>query len=112
MLVKVLVLILVPQLKRLFNQVSIVSEKNIPFRIKVSEVKCGRYKVGTKPLSWDLRKAGLGVLTNMKGDHKPVSLIEDTAVNVDQMPGYIDDFEKMLAVYDKEVVYHAHIGTG
>ncbi len=61
---------------------------------------------------WDLRKAGLGVLTNMKGDHKPVSLIEDTAVNVDQMPGYIDDFEKMLAVYDKEVVYHAHIGTG
>ena len=61
---------------------------------------------------WDLRKAGLGVLTNMKGDHKPVSLIEDTAVNVEQMPEYIDDFEKILAVYDKEVVYHAHIGTG
>lgn len=61
---------------------------------------------------WDLRKAGLGVLTNMKGDKKPVSLIEDTAVNVEQMPEYIRDFEKMLAAYDKEVVYHAHIGTG
>ncbi len=61
---------------------------------------------------WDLRKAGLGVLTNMKGDPKPVSLIEDTAVNVKQMPEYIADFEKMLSVYGKEVVYHAHIGTG
>lgn len=61
---------------------------------------------------WDLRKAGLGVLTNMKGDPKPVSLIEDTAVNVKQMPEYIADFEKMLSAYGKEVVYHAHIGTG
>ena len=61
---------------------------------------------------WDLRKAGLGVLANMKGDPKPVSLIEDTAVNVRQMPDYIADFEKMLSRYNKEVVYHAHIGTG
>jgi len=61
---------------------------------------------------WALRKAGLGVLANMKGDPKPVSLIEDTAINVEQMPDYIEDFEKMLAVYGKEVVYHAHIGTG
>lgn len=61
---------------------------------------------------WDLRKAGLGVLTNMRGDPKPVSLIEDTAINVRQMPEYIADFEKMLSSYGKEVVYHAHIGTG
>jgi FAD/FMN-containing dehydrogenase/Fe-S oxidoreductase len=61
---------------------------------------------------WDLRKAGLGVLANMKGDPKPVSLIEDTAVNVGQMPDYIADFEKMLSGYGKEVVYHAHIGSG
>ncbi len=61
---------------------------------------------------WDLRKSGLGVLTNMKGDAKPVSLIEDTAIDVKQMPEYIADFEKMLKKYGKEVVYHAHIGTG
>ena len=48
----------------------------------------------------------------MKGDPKPVSLIEDTAINVSQMPEYIADFEKMLSAYGKEVVYHAHIGTG
>jgi len=61
---------------------------------------------------WDLRKAGLGVLANMKGDPKPVSLIEDTAIRVEMMPEYIADFEKMLSSYGKEVVYHAHIGTG
>ncbi|MBN1107360.1 MAG: FAD-binding protein [Bacteroidales bacterium] len=61
---------------------------------------------------WELRKAGLGVLSNMKGDAKPVSLVEDTAVNVQHMPEYIADFEKMLSRYGKDVVYHAHIGTG
>ncbi len=64
------------------------------------------------PKVWDLRKAGLGVLANMIGDAKPVSLIEDTAINVEDMPQYIDDFEKMLSAYGKESVYHAHIGTG
>jgi len=61
---------------------------------------------------WALRKAGLGILANMKGDPKPVSLIEDTAINVEQMPEYIAEFEKLLSAYGKDVVYHAHIGTG
>ena len=60
---------------------------------------------------WELRKAGLGVLSNMKGDAKPVAVIEDTAINVEQFPEYIDDIDKMLASHGKEAVYHAHIGT-
>jgi len=61
---------------------------------------------------WELRKAGLGILANMKGDAKPVALIEDTAVGVEQMPEYIDDIELMLASHGKDAVFHAHIGTG
>jgi FAD/FMN-containing dehydrogenase/Fe-S oxidoreductase len=61
---------------------------------------------------WNLRKSGLGVLSNMKGDARPVSLIEDTTVSVNRLPDYMKDFETMLAVYGKECVYHAHIGTG
>ncbi|HPT21287.1 MAG TPA: FAD-linked oxidase C-terminal domain-containing protein [Bacteroidales bacterium] len=61
---------------------------------------------------WNLRKAGLGVLANMRGDSKPVSLIEDTAVHVEQLPEYTDEIEKMLTAYGKDVVFHAHIGTG
>lgn len=61
---------------------------------------------------WDLRKAGLGVLANMKGDPKPVTVMEDTAINVELLPDYMDDIEKMLDKYGKSAVFHAHIGTG
>ncbi len=61
---------------------------------------------------WELRKAGLGVLGNMPGDAKPVPVIEDTAVRPEDLPAYIDDFEKVLKKYGKECVYYAHIATG
>jgi FAD/FMN-containing dehydrogenase/Fe-S oxidoreductase len=61
---------------------------------------------------WELRKAGLGILANMKGDPKPVALIEDTAINVEQLPAYIDDIEKLLTGFGKDAVFHAHIGSG
>jgi len=61
---------------------------------------------------WNLRKAGVGVLANMKGDAKPVSLLEDTAVSVGLLPQYMHEFDSMLAKYGKDCVYHAHIGTG
>jgi FAD/FMN-containing dehydrogenase/Fe-S oxidoreductase len=61
---------------------------------------------------WDLRKAGLGVLANMKGDPKPVTLIEDTAISVEALPAYMDEIEVLLAKYGKDAVFHAHIGSG
>ncbi|MCF6364865.1 MAG: FAD-binding protein [Bacteroidales bacterium] len=61
---------------------------------------------------WDLRRAGLGVLSNMPGDARPVSLVEDTAVRVDKLPAYIFDFQKLLSKYNLDCVYHAHIATG
>ncbi len=62
--------------------------------------------------AWELRKAGLGVLGKMKGDLRSVSLVEDTAVRVEDLPAYMDDFARLLANYGKDSVYHAHIGTG
>ncbi len=61
---------------------------------------------------WDLRKAGLGILSNMPSDARPVSLIEDCAVDVNRLGGFVAEIEEMLASYGKESVYHAHIGTG
>ncbi|NOQ26224.1 MAG: FAD-binding protein [Bacteroidales bacterium] len=61
---------------------------------------------------WALRKAGLGVLSNMEGDAKPVSIIEDTAVNVEVLPDYMDDFKIILKKHKLKCVYHAHIGSG
>ena len=64
------------------------------------------------PKVWALRKAGLGVLSNTPGDAKPVSVIEDTAVNPEKLPQYIAEFKVILAKYQLECVYHAHIATG
>jgi FAD/FMN-containing dehydrogenase/Fe-S oxidoreductase len=61
---------------------------------------------------WELRKAGLGVLANMKGDPKPVTLMEDTAVSVEMLPDYMEEIEALLAKYGKDAVFHAHIGSG
>ena len=61
---------------------------------------------------WNLRKAGLGVLAGMKGDSKSVSLIEDTSVRVQVLPEYIEEVQALLDGYGKEVVYHAHVGSG
>ena len=61
---------------------------------------------------WDIRKAGLGILSNYPGDSKPVSLIEDTAVNPELLPAYIKDLEAMLANHKLDTVYYAHIATG
>ena len=61
---------------------------------------------------WDLRKSGLGVLSNIPGDAKPVSVVEDTAINVEKLPDYLSDFNKIMEHYNLKCVYHAHIGTG
>jgi FAD/FMN-containing dehydrogenase/Fe-S oxidoreductase len=64
------------------------------------------------PRVWALRKAGLGVLTNIPGDAKPVSVIEDTAVDPEKLPQYIAEFRELLAKHDLNCVFHAHIATG
>lgn len=64
------------------------------------------------PKVWALRKAGLGVLSTMPGDAKPVAVIEDTAVNPELLPEYMAGFQQLLLKHDLKCVYHAHIGTG
>ncbi|GAB4193651.1 MAG: FAD-binding and (Fe-S)-binding domain-containing protein [Thermoflexibacter sp.] len=61
---------------------------------------------------WNLRKAGLGLLSNMVGDAKPVAVIEDTAVDVNDLPEYIAEFNEILKKYDLYCVHYAHAGSG
>ncbi|MBN2263988.1 MAG: FAD-binding oxidoreductase, partial [Prolixibacteraceae bacterium] len=64
------------------------------------------------PRVWNLRTAGLGVLSNMPGDAKPVSVVEDTAVPVDKLPAFMAEFQSKLNEMHLQAVYHAHIATG
>lgn len=61
---------------------------------------------------WALRKAGLGVLNGMKGDAKPIGVIEDTAVAPERLPAYMKDLRAMMQRLDLDCVYYGHIGTG
>ena len=61
---------------------------------------------------WALRKAGLGILGGMKGDAKPMGVIEDTAVAPKYMPAYMKDFQEMTNRLGAQVVYYGHISTG
>ncbi len=64
------------------------------------------------PKVWTLRKAGLGLLSNISGDRKPVPVVEDTAVNPKVLPEFIDEFDAMLKKHELSCVYYAHIATG
>lgn len=61
---------------------------------------------------WALRKAGLGLLSNMPGDAKPVAVIEDTAVDVRDLPDYIREFNEILGRRGMYSVHYAHAGSG
>ena len=61
---------------------------------------------------WTLRKAGLGLLSNLPGDEKAVPVIEDTAVDVNDLPNYIRDFNEILKKHDLYSVHYAHAGSG
>ncbi len=61
---------------------------------------------------WTLRKAGLGLLGNLPGDDKAVPVIEDTAVDVNDLPAYIRDFNEILKKHGLYSVHYAHAGSG
>jgi len=61
---------------------------------------------------WALRKAGLGVLSNMAGDAKPITVIEDTALPVESLPEFYQRHNQILERLGLECVYYAHVGSG
>lgn len=61
---------------------------------------------------WILRSAGLGLLSNIPGDKKATTCVEDTAVALEDLADYIADFEEMLTGFGQSSVYYAHAGAG
>ena len=62
---------------------------------------------------WDLRRAGQGLMNNVRGDAKPREIVEDTAVAVDDLPDYIAEFDALMRnKYGLSCVYYAHAGAG
>ncbi len=62
--------------------------------------------------AWNLRKAGLGILSNIEGPEKPVNLIEDFGVDVHDLPQFIEDLERVAATFNLRLQHSAHAGAG
>ena len=95
----------IDQLAEQLEQALMTDERNLVYA-------CSRVYGSEISKVWSLRKAGLGLLTGMKGDAKPIGVIEDTAVAPEKLPDYMADFGKMLENLGLSCVYHAHISTG
>lgn len=61
---------------------------------------------------WNLRKAGLGLLSGMPGSAKPVAVIEDTAVAPSRLGAFVADIKEMLDRNGLDCVFYGHISTG
>ena len=61
---------------------------------------------------WNVRKAGLGLLMGIKGDHKPVAFVEDAAVSPEKLPDYIREFDQIVRSHSTTAGYYAHASVG
>ena len=61
---------------------------------------------------WGVRNNGLGLLMGMKGDTKPATFVEDTAVSPEHLPEYISRFRQIVADHGTTATYYAHASVG
>ena len=63
-------------------------------------------------LVWSLRKSGLSLLTSRKGDAKPVTCIEDSAVRPKDLPAYVGELQKLMGRLGLEASFYGHAASG
>ncbi len=63
-------------------------------------------------LLWTLRKKSVGLLGKTKGNRKPISGIEDTVVNPQDLANYVTDIKTILDEYDLRYGIFGHMDVG
>ena len=61
---------------------------------------------------WEVRAAGLNIMTSMRGDSKPVSIIEDCAVPLQHLADYTERLNRIFAKYGTTGTFYAHASVG
>jgi FAD/FMN-containing dehydrogenase/Fe-S oxidoreductase len=61
---------------------------------------------------WAVRKHGLGILLAMKGDRKPIPLIEDACVPVPALPEYVRGVSEICRRHETPLALYAHASVG
>jgi FAD/FMN-containing dehydrogenase/Fe-S oxidoreductase len=63
-------------------------------------------------LVWNLRKAGLSLLTSCRGAAKPACFIEDAAVRPGDLPAYVAGLQQLMARQSVTASYYGHAAAG
>ncbi|RMH70803.1 MAG: FAD-binding oxidoreductase [Gemmatimonadetes bacterium] len=61
---------------------------------------------------WLVRKESLGLVMSLRGDHKPIPMIEDMAVPVEHLAAYIQKVEAFCREHHTKIGYYAHASAG
>lgn len=61
---------------------------------------------------WEVRSAGLNIMTSMRGDAKPISIIEDCAVPLRHLADYTERLNAIFAKYGTTGTFYAHAAVG
>ncbi len=61
---------------------------------------------------WAIRKAGLGLLSSVRGDAKPIAFVEDTAVPTENLGRYVSRFLEILRSHGTEAGFYGHASVG
>ena len=61
---------------------------------------------------WAVRKAGLGLMMNVKGNSKPLPFVEDTAVATALLPEYVKRFDEIVKEHGTSAGYYGHASVG
>lgn len=88
------------------NKLALLEQRRLGLRSKVI--------VGAAEMNlvWELRKAGLSLLTGCAGEAKPVTGIEDVAVNPRQLPEYVGALQSVMRKLGLEASYYGHAASG
>ncbi len=61
---------------------------------------------------WEVRAAGLNIMTSMRGDSKPISIIEDCAIPLQHLAAYTERLNAIFAKYGTTGTFYAHAAVG
>jgi len=61
---------------------------------------------------WAVRKAGLGILSSMPGDSKPIAFVEDAALPPEELGRYVRAVRKVVRREGLEAAFYGHASAG
>ncbi len=69
-------------------------------------------EAGEQQRMWRMREAGLGLLMSLRGDAKPASFVEDTAVAPERLAEYVARFDALVKARGLRPAYYGHASVG